>query len=143
MNVTRNGAIHRVTTGRPGPEGARGAQGPPGPPGNGAEHLFREFSFADLDNPVEIGAIPAGYIASRCVMLIKTGFPGTSFAVGTDDDQDMLMTVSEVIAGGVEKKIVLFADKAVASTIRIFPSFIVPPGFGTAEAIIYYSKEKV
>lgn len=30
MNVTRNGAIHRVTTGRPGPVGPQGEVGPPG-----------------------------------------------------------------------------------------------------------------
>ena len=41
MNVTRNGAIHRVTTGRPGPEGP---QGPVGPPGAGGESSLSVIS---------------------------------------------------------------------------------------------------
>jgi hypothetical protein len=138
MNLSeRRGGATLSYRGRPGPQGI------PGPQGYSDGHLFREFSFSDLDNPIEIGVVPAGYIVSRCAVLIKTGFAGTSFTLGTNDDQDMLMTISEVAAGGIENNIIAFADKAVTSAIKIFPSFIVPPGFGTAEAIVYYSKEKV
>ena len=142
MNLNeRRGGATLVYGGRPGPAGPQGVAGPPG--GDGGGHLFREFTFANLDNPVEIGTIPAGFIAGSCSFIIKIGFPGTSFTVGTDEYQDMIMSVSDLVTNRTNIRNIAFIDKSIISTIKIFPSFAVPPGAGSAEAIIYYSKEKI
>lgn len=137
MNIVRNGAIHRVQTGKP---------GPPGPAGDvsvidsGVVEL--SFSSGDLISILPIKTFDSNqYKVHKIYLNVASIFNNdVSFSIGTDGNPSLL-TDTFFSDSHVRDLYILDTDKNLSSlTIKLFPYYISLPTIGSAVVSIFYQE---
>lgn len=113
-----------------------GPAGQAGQDGNGG-HLTLVFDYSDVTAPVFIGTVPVASKVISCFVRITEIFSGTSFAVGTITDNDIINVITEADSSSIDT---YKTEPNISTTenIWLFTTFSVAPSQGAGEITIFY-----